>query len=77
MTWTPLSAEATAFRRRIVDALDRFEYVDRDNCAGACPACDGILSVHFAGTAARADLVCHSGCSEADVAAAIRKRARR
>lgn len=67
----PLSGQAVRFRTRIIDALDHFEYVNADTCVGACPVCDGVLGVRFHGTAPRADLTCHAGCDERDVAAAI------
>jgi hypothetical protein len=67
------------FRSRIIDVLVRidrtqFWYVDQDTVAGACPICHGILSVYFAGTAPRADLICRLGCDELQVAAALTLR---
>jgi hypothetical protein len=54
---------------------DRFYYIDADTHVMVCPLCDGSLAVHFAGTAACADLECHRGCQESDVLAAITGRA--
>jgi hypothetical protein len=73
----PLIAEEwVRFRTRIVDALvridpDGFWYIDQDTVAGTCPLCGGIVSVYFAGTAARAEIICRQGCAERDVFAAL------
>jgi hypothetical protein len=68
----PLGAAAVRFRTRIIDALEadgrRIGYVDADKIDARCPVCGGILCVSFAGSAARADLKCLGGCSEAEVA---------
>ena len=79
-----LTPAVVEFRTTIIDAIagpmprsgewlftDRFWYVDRDVVVGVCPVCDGSIGVTFAGTAPRADLRCHRGCNELDVAAAI------
>jgi hypothetical protein len=71
-----LGPESVRFRGRIVDALERidrarFWYIDQDTCAGVCPICDGILSVYFAGTAPRAEVICRRGCREREVADAL------
>jgi hypothetical protein len=77
----PLAPDVIRFRSRILDAvasdLDRFHYISRDLCVAVCPCCDAPLAITFAGTAARADLVCHGGCTERDVVDAIRLRVRR
>jgi hypothetical protein len=71
-----LPPASVSFRSRIIDGLikvdaEKFWYIDQDTCAGACPICGGILSVYFAGTAARADLICRSGCDEREVFTAL------
>jgi hypothetical protein len=76
-----LPPEVGRFRTAIIDAvggdIDRFTYIDRDSCIGACPMCDAALAVRFHGTAARADLTCHGGCDEQAIADAIRGLVRR
>jgi hypothetical protein len=74
----PLPQRSVRFRSRIIDALirldaGRFWYLDENTVAGACPVCDGVLSVYFHGRARRAELVCHVGCPERGVAGAIRR----
>jgi hypothetical protein len=71
-----LSERAVAFRSKIIEALRGFEYVDADQCAAQCPVCGGILSVRFHGLAARADLDCLEGCSEAEILSALGPRSR-
>jgi hypothetical protein len=69
-----LPAAAVRFRTRIIEALEGFEYIDADTCAGRCPCCGDVLSVYFAGFAARAELVCRrrgKPCGERDVVAAL------
>ena len=80
MTSPPLGAAAVRFRTAIIDALvrvdpERFWYIDPDTCAGACPICGDILSVYFAGTAPRADIVCRSDCTEGQVGKALARLA--
>lgn len=75
-----LPAKSVEFRRLLIDALwdDRaFGYVDEDRFVGTCPVCRCAVGVTFHGYAARADVNCHGGCSEANVVKAIiRARAR-
>jgi hypothetical protein len=71
-----LGARAQRFRERIVAKLlsadaERFWYIDQNTCAGACPVCGGRVSVCFHGLAPRADLECHGGCSDGDLADAF------
>jgi hypothetical protein len=71
-----LPPASVAFRKRLIDGLvmldaAAFWYISEDVVAGACPLCGGILSVYFAGMAARAALVCRLGCDEAAVGAAL------
>jgi hypothetical protein len=72
-----LGPEAVRFRDRLMAALeargrDTVGYKDEDTIDARCPVCDGILIVHFHGTAPRADLECYDhGCSEPEVAAAL------
>ena len=62
------------FRSRIVDALVRdgaFFYIAKDRVAGRCPICEEVLGVRFKGRTPAADLICHAGCPESRVAAAL------
>jgi hypothetical protein len=74
------SPDVIAFRSAIVDVvtadIDRFHYIDRDVLVGVCPVCDLPLTVIFHGIAARADLICHSGCAESEIVDAIRSTVR-
>ena len=74
----PLPPEVVRFRAAIIDAvgdsLGRFYYIDQDACLGVCPVCDAALAVRFHGRAARADLACHGGCAEQEIADALRVR---
>jgi len=66
-------------RRLLIDHLwarDCFGYVDADTFVGECICCRGPVAVRFAGAAARADLLCHWGCSEAAIVEEIRRRDR-
>lgn len=73
-----LGASAVRFRTRIIDALEadgrRIGYVDAEKIDARCPVCGGALCVSFAGAAARADLKCLDGCSEAEVAEDLARR---
>jgi hypothetical protein len=71
-----LSRGAADFRYRIIDGLlrpgaSRFWYLDENTAIGVCSICGAAVSVRFHGLAARGDLRCFGGCTEADVAAAI------
>jgi hypothetical protein len=72
MTHRPLSRETVAFRTAIIDGCnvdpERFFYVSMDVLVAVCPVCDGALTIAFHGAAARADLRCHRGCAESDIA---------
>jgi hypothetical protein len=75
MTHQLPSRETVAFRTAILDACasdaERFYYIDKDRSVAVCPLCDGALTITFHGVAARADLRCHLGCVESDIADAI------
>lgn len=67
------------FRSKLLEALgtntdEGFWYVDHDNCVAVCPVCSAALGVRFHGTAPRADIWCHGGCTEDEVTEAIRRR---
>jgi hypothetical protein len=75
-----LPAESVEFRLRVIDGMGRAGphfYIDRDTLAGACPLCDAVLSVYFAGRAPQAEFVCGNGCSERAIAAALGRLAPR
>jgi hypothetical protein len=68
-----------AYRKAIIAALQRdgtFIYINADRVAGCCPICKAPLGVRFKDRQPAADLHCHGGCSEHDVAANLGKRAR-
>jgi hypothetical protein len=68
-----------AFRKRIIAALDHdgaFFYIDADRVAGRCPICEEPLGIRFKGRTPAADLVCHGGCDERQVAAMLGKASR-
>ncbi len=71
-----LPRASVAFRTRIIDALleidrESFWYLTEDICAGRCPLCGGVVSVYFAGSAPRAEIVCRGGCNDAELVAAL------
>jgi hypothetical protein len=70
-----LPTESLRFRGSIIDGVagdgSRFYYIDKDTSVGVCPCCGGPVSIRFAGMAARAELDCHLGCAEADIAEAL------
>ena len=61
------------FRRRIIRALEPFHYIDKNTAASVCPICDDSLGVRFKGQRPAADLTCHGGCPERELAATLRK----
>lgn len=74
-----LPEESRRFREQLIDGLwsdSHSVYIDADRFIGVCPACGSPVGVVFHGHAARADVNCHGGCSEAAVVRAIRARAR-
>lgn len=70
MTRRVLSLEARKFRELIIGRLwgDHGVYVNEDRFVGTCIICGEALGVRFAGYAPRAELHCHGGCSEAELA---------
>jgi hypothetical protein len=71
-----LSRESVRFREALIRALwdeRAFGYIDQDRFLGSCPVCGGAVEVRFHGNAARADLRCQLGCTEAEIVAALRK----
>lgn len=80
ITHRPQSDESVRFRRIVIDAYwddARFGYIDSSRFVGTCPACGTAAVVRFAGSDPRAAIDCDRDCAEADVAAAVRARARR
>ncbi|MGO8907495.1 MAG: hypothetical protein ACLQMH_18010 [Solirubrobacteraceae bacterium] len=77
-----LPERSVAFRTRIIDALLQIDhegvwYLTEDICAGRCPLCGGVVSVYFAGAAARAEITCRGGCDDAEVVAVLAGPVRR
>lgn len=75
----PLPEPSYRFRSRLLDLLDcppdrLWPGIDTDTLIVVCPVCDGPLTLRFIGHAARADLECHRGCTEAEVLSALRGR---
>lgn len=69
-----LSPDSVRFRELVINGLwdeSEFGYIDQDRFIGTCPVCRAAVGVHFAGTAPRATLNCHGGCSEAEIAAVL------
>ncbi len=61
-------------RKAVIDVLARrgvCEYISSDTLAGLCPACGDVLGVRFLGRSTRVELICHGGCPEPDVVAAL------
>ena len=64
----------TEWRLQIWDQLARcgpVSYIAHDRVAGRCPRCGHGLGVRFHGQTLRADFVCHDGCDERAVVAAL------
>jgi hypothetical protein len=69
-----LSEDAVRFRRALIDALvvdGAPGYVTENSFGGHCPVCGEYLNFRFHGFAPRADLHCHGGCTEREVAEAL------
>jgi hypothetical protein len=68
------------FRERIIARLNRidrsrFFYIEGDRMAHVCPVCqspDGWLSIHFLERTPTADIQCSLGCSDDELARALR-----
>jgi hypothetical protein len=73
-THRPLPEASVQFRGLVIEALwdhERFGYIDADAFVGTCPVCGAAVGVRFHGHAPRADLNCHGGCREDEIAARL------
>jgi hypothetical protein len=76
----PLPEPVVQFRMVLIDAVwppgGVGYYLDADRVVGTCPLCGDWLAVRFHGHAARADMDCHSSCTEPELADVLDLRVR-